>query len=261
MNNFFQDHIKLLSGSIYLNISENDSSLILDSFFNDEYWSFIVLKNKFETEKFNSAISIWKDLLSKGKKFSLYINRDFNNSYLDSLTENGFEEISIDTYIFKNITQLESAELNSDEEFSEVGNSTETKYIEQAKLAFPEWDNEEFYTKYFIQKSNESSSSAQENNSEKGYKNFVIKNSSDIITFGSLIYSKELNLAYIHNSGTNEKFRRQGYFSKLNNLMMNFLLNQGITRIYAMAEEGGNSYNGFLKQGFVMIDKFHIYFK
>jgi len=154
---------------------------------------------------------------------------------------------------YANTDEKLTMKLGEDEEFKQVDSETYPEYIEQARLSFPEYENEVEYTKGFY--------NFGDRKDEKELRNFVIRNKKDIICFQSVIYSKKANLAYLHNGGTNEKYRRQGYFVKLNQLMFNYLLDNGITKIYGLVEESGNSHKASKKYGFIENSKLFGYSK
>lgn len=251
-NSIVKQHFQLLEGTLFTNLKNENDFLIIESFLTDAIWNLIVPKVPAEKINFDSLEKLIKE--KKGEReFSFYIPQELNNSYSEILKSKGWTNSFVDIYIYKKLNEKFPTNLEKDEEFKEVDSQIYPEYIKQAKLAFREYENEVEYTESFY--------NFGKKRDEKELRNFVIKNKKEIICFQSVIYSKKLNLAYLHNGGTNEKYRRQGYFVKLNKLMYNYLLGNEITRIYGLVEEGGNSHKASEDFGFITDSKYYAYNK
>jgi hypothetical protein len=245
-----KQHFQLLQDTLFTSVKDEKDFLIVESFLTDAVWNLIVPKISAEKINFDSLQEFIKGK-KKERDFSLYIHEDLNNSYSNTLELRGWENSFTDIYIYKELKEKFTVELKNDEEFRQVDGETYAEYVEQAKLSFPEYENEVEYTKNFY--------NFGYKKEEKELRNFLIKNDKEIICFQSVIYSKKLNLAYLHNGGTNENYRRQGYFTKLNKLMYNYLLEKRITKIYGLVEESGNSHKASKNFGFTTNSKYYGY--
>ena len=235
----FEEHIILLKSNAFTNIIQNDSFLFLETpDFLNEYLVPVVPIEEFDLE---SA----QDLLSKenddGKIVSVYISELLRNDYQPLLEKLGYSEAYKDVYLFNNTD--EDFQVDIDAQLEEVKDEDYDQYLGFLKEAFPEWENEIDYTNYFHELSKSSSE-------KKNFKDFVLKYNSQIVSMGSIIIDKELDLAYIHNAATVTDWRRQGFFVVLNMLMCNYSRNLDVKRFYAVVTEGEGSYHAYKKLGF-----------
>ncbi len=251
-NSLLNQHFNLLQGTFFTSLKDKKPFLIVKGFLKDNAWNLVVPKvaaKKIDLDFLEEFINKAKDK----RDFSFYISKDLNSSYSKMLTSRNWKMSFTDVYIYKNLDEKFPVKLKNNEIFKQVDNEIYSEYIKQAKQIFHDYENAIEYTTSFYKFGTQKA--------QKELRSFVIKNSKDIICFQSMIYSKELNLAYLHNGGTNEKYRRQGYFIKLNKLMFNYLLDNGITKVYGLVEEDSNSYNAFKKLSFAESSKYYIYSK
>jgi len=249
---FINSHLQLLKGLMFDKVEDRGDFIIAQSFIKQEKdWNQLIPLLPLDT--INSAeIDLFIDEVeADGWYFSYYLQQELVESYKDMLAKTGYSFLLADTYISREIDAELPVELNEDETFTEVGADDLEQYAHLDKEVFAGWDNAEAYTRRFY--------SYGQVKDGKQLRNFMIKKGGDIVTFGSVIYSPELNMAYLHNSGTSTKYQRQGYFSKLKCLMLNYLLSQGITKVYTIVEEGGNSQKALYKLGFEFLDRYQIY--
>jgi RimJ/RimL family protein N-acetyltransferase len=251
MENLFEKQTELLKDILFTEVIEKETFTVLVSFLDNDIWNLIVPKTSsqsFDWEDVDKVIQAYPV-----KKFSYYLPADLELDFKNKLDQRGWKYSSTDTYISKTLTEKFDSNLEAGESFEEVSDSNHLEYISEAKVAFPEYEDSEKYTKTFYKFGKVQGS--------KQLRNFIIKNEDQIITFGSAIYSKELDLAYMHNAGTNQKFRRQGYFTKLKKLMLNYFHNEGIKNVYAIVEENGGSYHALKNLGFAVSANYFIYSK
>ena len=89
--------------------------------------------------------------------------------------------------------------------------------------------------------------------------NVLLKKNGEEVAFGSVLLSRKQKIAYIHNVGTLEKYRRQGLFSALIRYLESRAAQEGVEEIYANVENHGSSYHGFLKLGYQMNCEYHLF--
>lgn len=246
----FSQHFKLLKGTLFTDIVELPTYNLVKGFLTDSIWNYVIPKTTHDLIDFNeieTVVNRHKD----ERAFSIYVPVELQNDYDKFLLSKGYKLESVDTYIFRKLDSEFALNLEEGETFEEVTDENYEDYLSQAKLAFPEWDNEEHYTNMFYKIGNKFE--------DKELRNFIIRNAEDIICFGSVIYSKSLNLAYFHNSGTNLKYRRRGYFTKLKGFMCDYIFSQDIDKVYALVEENGGSHKGLGQIGFQVKTKYYIY--
>lgn len=243
-------HFELLKGTLFTDIVELPTYNLVKGFLTDSIWNYVIPKTISDKVNFNEIETVINKYKEE-RDFSIYVPVELQNDYDKFLLSKGYKLESVDTYIFRKLDSEFSLSLEGGETFEEVTSESYEDYLAQAKLAFQEWENEEHYTNMFYKLGNKFE--------DKELRNFIIRNSEDIICFGSVIYSKSLNLAYFHNSGSNPKYRRKGYFTKLKGFMCDYIYLQGVDRVYALVEENGGSHKALSQTGFKVNTKYYIY--
>lgn len=235
----FEEHIILLKSNAFTNVIQNDSYIFLETpDFLNEYLVPMVAIEKFDLEDAEEFLDKENE---KGKNVSVYLSEILKDDYEILLKKLDFEMSFKDIYLFNHTS--EDFEIDSDAELEEVTESNFDEYLGLLKDAFPEWENEIDYTEYFHDLSKNS-------NEKKIFKDFVLKYNSQIVSMGSIIIDKELDLAYLHNAATVMDWRRQGFFLLLNKLMCNYARKLDVKRFYSIVDEDEGSYNAYKKLGF-----------
>ena len=135
-----------------------------------------------------------------------------------------------------------------------VDPTLEEVFIRLAEQCFPDWPNER-------QHCLESFRVAEMKPNATNEYNLILKNKDVPVAFGSMLYSKDLKLGYIHNTGTLSEYRRQGYFSKLIDSFMQKAWQEKLETIFALTEKDSASYKGLNKLGFRESALYHLYAK
>ncbi|MFC1756954.1 GNAT family N-acetyltransferase [Patescibacteria group bacterium] len=81
----------------------------------------------------------------------------------------------------------------------------------------------------------------------------------ELVSFGSVVISKKLGLAYLHNAGTLEQYRRKGYSSAITKHLCNLALKNGAGEIYGLLDKVDNSYPMLKKLDFEIKENFHMF--
>lgn len=249
----FHRHTGLVKGSLVKSASEEKDITTVKSYFNDNIWNFIAPEKSFNPENFQDIIHASEKLIAENINHSIYVNKEREAALLGSLKENKFNDLFTDHYIMA--TDLKHFEVEHEEgiNFIETDDSMREKHLVAAAATFPEYEGERAYTERFLNFGKE--------HEGKQFRNFILEKDGEIITFGSVIYDVEENLAYLHNAGTVEEFRRQGHFERFRKSTLNYLIEQGVTEAYAIVEDGGASESVLAKLGFESNMKFQIYSK
>ncbi len=182
-----------------------------------------------------------------GYSVSYYIDNQFYEDYKDNLEKKEIKELGTDVYLLKKLKEKYKLD---EEDFQTVNSANLEDYISLAKTCFPDYENEEEYTRYFYD--------LTLRYPEK-YKNILLRKDAEIAAFGSVILSPELNLAYFHNTGTSPKYRRKGLFTQIVKKSSNLSCDSKIIEVYAIVEEDCGSYHGLKKLGFEEAEKFHFF--
>ncbi len=243
------DFQKILLGTITEHIDCRYAYNEVISFLTEDanYYNYLI-------PKVNSLTSyqrreIVKRLQEKG--IPIYVHENLVDTYKDFLKN--FNLLGTDVYLVMNDTKGEKA-LQLEENFA-----IDTKYSigEVIKLlteCFGGWKSEPLYCKLF----EESKNNGLE---DRIFETFVIReiDYNQIVAAGSIVIDKSLNLAYLHNSGVHENYRRMGLHTALINARVNLGIENGINKFLAITEENGASYHSYKKNGFKVYDKFYFY--
>lgn len=246
----FEDSVLLLKGSAFVNVSRSDSFIYLEG--NSFFSSYIVPTTAFEEFNTEFAEKIMSQV-PEDKIISLYIPEEFKESFSGYLTENEYSLDFVDCFLLKDLKEDYTIP-QDDNVIVEVASDNFDEFLAAALKTFPEWSNEEDYTRYF-------DSLAQSSSENKIFKDFMLKVNDTVASFGSIILDKDTNLAYVHNAGTLDQFRRQGYFTTLNMSFCNQALFNKINRIYVIVEQGEESHQAYQKMGFTEQGNYFIYTK
>ena len=220
--------------------------------FEDPWYNFIVPTVNIDKLDWDLSMKIIQSQQESGIKPSYYIKDVLKKSYKSKLDSLGFSEIGNDTYMYLKIKKkFEKVDIQAEK----ISESEEKAYIKTAKSCFPDFSSEEKYCRYFfkIAKLNK--------NRDIIASNLRIYEGKEIASFSSIYGSKKQNIAYLHNDGTAKSFRRRGYHSQLIKIRCNMAFDNGIENIYAILEEGGASYNSYLKLGFKPVVTYHLFSK
>jgi GNAT superfamily N-acetyltransferase len=79
---------------------------------------------------------------------------------------------------------------------------------------------------------------------------YIIYDNGKPASGAGLFYSKESDIAYLHDGGTLPEYRGKGYQTALLRHRSNIALEQGISRIYSSVEPSGQSWSNCIKVGF-----------
>ncbi len=245
-DSLFKRSNKLMEGILYEGFFEYKTFIHAKSVLKDAWYNYIIPKvgpsilNKKEVKR------IIENEKKAGYLMSYYLNESILNDYykyslqLENFGDDVFISIKVtEPYKIENKDFVELTELNLEE------------YVSLAKSCFPDWENEEMYTRMFF--------NFGEKKNERILKTILIKEGNDIIAFGSVIIDLDLKLAYLHNSGTHERSRNKGYFSALVKNRCNIALEYGIKEVYAIVENGEGSYRVLSQLGFEVQETFHLY--
>lgn len=254
MKTIIHKHVSLLEGLLFDRVEFDQDYIIAQSFIQqDKDWNQIiplVRHNEIDTTELQEFIEARE---AEGWSFSYYLADELKDSYNGLLESGKYSYYVTDTYLTSELTDRFPVTLKPGETFSELVAEDLEQYITLNIVAFSTWSNAEEYSRKLYERGREVQG--------KQLRTFVIKNGAEIICFGSVVYSVKDRIAYMHNSATNEKFKRQGYFTALKKSMLNFLLDEGITQVYVIVEEGGASHQGFARLGFEASEQYHIFSK
>lgn len=244
--NIFEDSINLLKGTAFTNIVVKESYIFLEApaIFN-EYIVPLTFLDKFETQEAHDLF------LTKGDSTNLsyYIRNTLLDDYTDYLNSLDLSLDYVDVYLTYTSNEILNPELN-DCELRKVDEEFFDEYKQVALEIFPNWSNEEEYVEYF-------NNLSKEKNTDKIYTDYALIKDGQIISIASTIYDVKANLAYIHNAGTVLEYRRKGYFTLINKLLINKAFDLGINRSYVIVEKDSESFNAYKKIGFNEEDEYY----
>ena len=231
---------------LYKDFVEYETFIHGESFLEDALYNYII--PKVEAEKLNKeeVDTVVASEEGKGISMTYYINESLKSSFSDLLRSN--EDYGDDTFISFKLKETLKAERT---DYTELSEEDFEEYISLAKECFSDWDNEEFYSRMFLEHGAEKEG--------KILKTLIFKDEGEIVSFGSVVVDRNLKLGYLHNAGTREESRNRGYFSDITKGLCNIASEQGSDEMYAIVEDGEGSYQALTRLGFEVSDRFYLY--
>jgi hypothetical protein len=249
MSSLFDRSNQLLTGITYISFKTYPTFSHLKSIFKDGWYNQIipsVLSNELDWRSVKEILSTEQ---KEGYSLSYCIPEDYLKDYQEAFAINGHKPFGSECYIHKSVSQIED---NFMGQFEEVNQGNLETFIEIAKSCFPDWTNNEEYSRLFYNLS-------QEDQSKVIYRNLLYKVGDQYVVICYLIISEELNLGYIHNTGVLEVHRRRGYFTDMVNYSCKLSLESGASDCYAIVENDGASFMGLSKLGFTPKHNFYLF--
>jgi hypothetical protein len=247
---FWTKHKQLMLGIFYKDIIEYSTFVHFKSVFKEAVYNFIVPTVDQSSFNWKAAEDIIKIENESGVEISYYIPEHFQDNYNVALIEKGFNFVFKDTYVVKQMQEL--FDLGIDD-FAEITDEHKDYFIKKVGECFPDYENNEEYCNYCIELAKTPGS--------KVNKNIGLKFNNHFYAFGSLLYSTEIGIGFMHNDCTVQEFRRRGLHHEIIKLRANLAYESGVTVVYSNVQEGELSYNSYLKLGFEPMLKFSIYSK
>ncbi len=249
LDEFWNLHNSLLTGHFYQEIRENSDFTHYKSIFKQKEYNFI--RPSVESGELNwPAVEnlIIKESES-GYQISFYVPKNMLENYRETLRAKEYTLRSSDVFVAKTISR--AYEIDT-EDFVEVSSANFEEFQRVVQETFPDYDNNKEYTDYCF---------SEFQKYRDKFLNYMQVKGSRFTSFGSILISESLEMAFMHNIGTLEKFRRQGQFTLLAKFLANTALQNGAKTTYANVEEGCASYLGFKKLGYEEVCTNYIFSK
>jgi len=240
----------LLEGIIYTRVAKEKSFVHIKSKFKDPWYNFIVPIVSAGEFIWNDSEEIIKREKEKGVGMSFYVHNSLLEDFGKFLGKKGYKNYGTDVYMH----------LDMDKPFGDISGkivsldrNSYKEYLEATIECFPDWENEREYSEYFYKLSQKPSKNI--------YQTVLLKIDDKLVSFGSIIISKKLKLAYLHNLGTLEQHRRKGHAEVIIKYLCNVALAEGVREIYGLLEKEEESYFLFEKLNFKAKELFHLFVK
>ena len=247
-NNFFDRSLEFFTGVLYKNISKYPTFTHLKSYFNGCWYNFLIPNVHISDFDWSQAIELIDSEKRNGYDLSFYISLILMEEYRPVLEKKGHKMLGSEVYIFKTIDRM-LPDISC--KYENVTDSTIDFFVKMDKECFPDWENNEEYSRYFHEKS--------KIGGDPTIYNVLARKDGDYVGFGSAIISAKLGLSYLHNTGVVEKFRRLGIYSDLVIQRCNKSLGLGAKDIFAIVEEDSGSFWALSKLGFKPVATYYIY--
>jgi len=247
----FNDVMCLMVGTNSKSFGDYKNFFQVQSFFDDEWYNFIVPKCQDPTDlDMNEINKLIEKENTQGKKVSFYINQSLLGKYKNFLNENKYSLCGDEVYIQKTMEATSETRLLGG--YTIDNNYNLEEVISVLEECFPEWSTERDYSKAY-------EGYKKQGQKSRLFETFVVHFNRKIIGAASVSLDKNLDLGYLHNDGILKPHRRKGLHTALIDIRNNFCVNNGVTKIASIVEDDSGSYVSFLKNGFVVADKFYIY--
>lgn len=249
-----EDYIENWRDTFFTTIIETDSYRFIKSIFNDPWYNYIIPKvddpKDFDwkiTEKINS------NERSHGVGVSYYIEDGILDTFKPKIIDLGYELFGTDVYLY-NSTDSYPNEVTYGK-IRPIEESHIDSYVNTAKVCFDEWHNEEKYCRFTLNLSKTSDTDKRENITLVTYEDEIIT------SFGLILIDPARNVGYIHNTGTHEKYRRMGYFTRMIDVLGSIAKQKGLENVYVLVEKDEASYKGLIKLGFKISTTYNLFSK
>jgi hypothetical protein len=248
----FNQGKELLQDVFYTDVRHFKNFFYMRSVFTEKWYNLIVPSVPPGNLDWYMVYKIMDEETRNNIAASLYIRHDLYGSYKNYLLQKRFDESADDVYLRRVLNTTEPLPSGI---FREVTPETEKDFIRMGQECFPVW-NTKSYSEHCFKLSND-----LKNNGDKQNLNILFYEKDNPVSFGSLLYSKQLKLGYIHNIGTIISERRKGKFEKMIHYFMHVAASEGIEVLYANVENHGSSFHGFLKLCFQESCRYHLFTK
>jgi GNAT superfamily N-acetyltransferase len=250
-----------------MDIFNQSKELLRDAFYTDIYKAptFTYLKSVFSEKNYNllepivppekvdwyNVYKILDEEKRNGVEVSYYVRHDLYAVFKPFLTKKGYSPTWDDIYVRKLLSPNTPFPLGT---FEDVTVDTLQDFIRLAGECFPDYPNNKEYCQMCM-----AISQQHQSGDDKTNLNVLLKQNGEEVSFGSVLFSRKKKLAYIHNVGTVEKYRRKGLFSSLIHYLEHKAAEAGVEVIYANVENDGSSYHGFQKLGYQVNCQYHLF--
>ncbi|MCX7996594.1 MAG: GNAT family N-acetyltransferase [Patescibacteria group bacterium] len=250
-----------------MNIFNHGKDLLRDIFYSDirRFETFSYLKSVF-TEKWYNLIEPtvppnnldWYTVYSILDRetrarvgVSYYVPHHLYAAYKPFLQRKGYTLAWDDTYLRKTLLKTEHL---PDGVFRDIDERTLEEYLRISGVCFPDFSNNAEYGGMCVEFARRGRPE-----DDKVMRNIMLFDAGQPVAFGSVLYSRSLRLAYIHNVGTHPEHRRKGHFARLIQFLCHEAALDDVSEIYANAKTDGPSYHGFLSCGFQENIRYHLF--
>lgn len=256
MNNYstiFNKTLSLFIGTNTNFVAEYPDFIHISSYLKDYWYNFIVPKAEIpENLDFNTINKIIDGEYKKGVSISYYVNQSIEENYKETLDDQGYNTYAHDIYLTKELHSPQ--QLILPDGYTITHEYALAEVIAVLEKCFPEWESEKEYSKVY-------EDYKTKGQPDRMFETFVVKYKSTIVGAGSIVLDKKLNLAYLHNTGIAQEYRRKGLHTALINERCNFAYKNGVTETLSLADPNDASYASLTKNSFVNSDAFTLFMK
>lgn len=243
-NKLWNAHFDWSVGILYSEVKTTPKVKLYISDIPGEYYNFAVPTSdnlkKFDLkevsdifEKLNKKVSI--ELFSKHQAAG----------FTEFLIRKGYKSHGGDCWMVLDAGAYKSSELKTD--VIEITTENFKDYYNVLSPVFSDFPGNEKYLEICLKSIKGELSGKYKDLVSKLY---VVYDNGNPASGAGLFYSKEADIAYLHDGGTLPNFRGKGYQTALLKYRSNLALKEGISRIYTCVEPGGQSWSNCIKTGF-----------
>lgn len=252
----FNEGKELLKDVFYSDIRHFKNFYYLRSVFSKKWYNVIVPTVPPANLDWYMVYKLLDEEVRSQMNTALYIPHHLYANYKRILREQHFIEQIDDVYLH---TKVNGGEMRPEGDFKEIDSTVVKEFTALAVKCFPDFPNQAEYSKlcYTIK---EQLDSVDDINGKYNY-NVLLFVDRNPVAFGSLLFSRRMKLGYIHNVGTHPHYQRKGYFSKIIHYLVHIAAHEEIARIYVNTANHSAAYQGFLKLGFQLNSRYHLFAK
>ena len=246
-------HVHLMRDVIYTTVEDHGSFTHLEcQQYPDAWYNFIVPTVGADSFPFDEAEEIIAAQKEKGITVSYYLHAPLRDEFIAPLDELGYKHMANDEFLLIN---LQESHETSNRTIEPLTDEYLDQYLEAARVCFPDWENNPHGSNCFYRLMKDNPYE------DKIFQTFIILVDDTLVSFGSVILDHAVDLGYLHNDGTLEEYRRQGFHADLTRARCDYTLKHGINDLVTITEKDSGSYKSFDKLGFNPAVSYGIYVK
>ena len=244
LDKLWKAHFDWSTGILYSEVRTTTSATFYLSDVPGEYYNFAV-PTAVTIEEFDlKGIAETFNTLNKKVNIELF-SKHQAAGFAEYLVRKGYKSHGGDCWLVLDSEAYKNPEVSAD--ITEINPGTFGDYYSVLSPVFSDFSGNEKYLELCLKSIKGELSGKYK---DLVSKLFVIYEGGKPVSGAGLFYSKEANIAYLHDGGTLPGYRGKGYQTALIRHRSNLALKEGISCIYTCVEPGGQSWSNCIKVGF-----------
>ncbi len=254
----FEQHLKLHEGPIYKELRQEGGLWLARSHINYHWYDLIspaVSLEELDWQKVRQTVEEWKNAKVN---FAFYINQTDQVEFEQHLNELGLKHNGGDAHMLRDLESSPLGEPPTEILGFELKTVT-TENFPAYKQLVEEIHGKEVWLAVageFAEMLFSASQNQDQSNKTRIYLGYMHEKP---ISYAAAIYSTELNIAYLTNSGVHPEYRRRGIHTQMVYGRTKKAVELGISQIYVITGQESDSWHSIQKQGYNEMARYEYY--